>query len=223
MTNHHVFWHNHYNRHRMFYGPSRLVWFTIGSVATWAWIHHHRKHNGEGCSWRVEHSRRDRVDYPRTPAQDNASSSSSPPPPPDYTEWQRRQQQQQQPREWSRPAPTYPSQSQGAPGGPFGAHVLGSSDAGLNGNGSGPAPQREPGVAGVAAAAAAERTVTAAETTFPLDLDAERLRQIGRNAEETVSIAIFSLQIFDLNDIICDRSTGCRKQPSTRLWVLYNV
>jgi len=188
--NHHIFWHNHFKRHRMFYGPSRFVWFTIGSVATWAWIHHHhRKHNGEGCPRRVEYNWRDRVDYPGTPAQTNASSSPSPssPPPPDYAEWQRRQQQhQQQPSEWWRPTPTHPSQSQVAPGGRFDAHVPGSSDVGLNGNGSGPALQREPGVAAAAAAAAAG-TVTAAETAFPIDLDAERLRQIGRNAEETIN------------------------------------
>ncbi|KAH9967135.1 hypothetical protein BC827DRAFT_1152554 [Russula dissimulans] len=179
----------------MFCGPSRFVWFTIGSFATWTWMYHHHNHHHHHCdhkgwAWsrRVEYgdgdrTRSDRVDDASTPTQGNASSSSSPDSP-DYAEW--RWQQQQQLREW-RPAPTFSSQGAHTPtgSGRFDAHVLGSSTAvGLNGSGSGTSPQREPGVA---AAAAAAGTVTAVKTTFPTDSDAERLRQIGRNAEETIS------------------------------------
>ena len=31
------------------FGPSRFVWFTIGSVATWAWMRFHLHHRHDGC------------------------------------------------------------------------------------------------------------------------------------------------------------------------------
>jgi hypothetical protein len=43
-------WHHYYRRYNMFCGPSRLVWFAFGSVATWAYIrhHHHHHHHHQG-------------------------------------------------------------------------------------------------------------------------------------------------------------------------------
>ena len=115
----------------MICGPSRLVWFGIGSFATWAWIRHHenerlhgRGHgHGEWCPRRV--------DYPAQtqPQTQNAS------------------------REWnSNPNPMM-GQGQGIPTVTSGAP------------GGAPQPQL-PSLA---------------------DQDYERLRQMGRNAEETVS------------------------------------
>ena len=99
----------------MFCGPSRLIWFGIGSFATWAWIRHHENQrlNGQG-GWCPQR----RVDYrAQTQTQDTS-------------------------REWN---PT------------------------TMGQGTGGAPGTQP-------------------PQSPLgDQDYERLRQMSRNAEETVS------------------------------------
>lgn len=119
----------------MICGPSRLVWFGIGSVATWAWIRHHenerlhgRGHgHGEWCPRRV--------DYPAQtqPQTQNAS------------------------REWNSNSNPNPNpmmgQGQGIP----------TVTSGAQGGASQP---QLPSFA---------------------DQDYERLRQMGRNAEETVS------------------------------------
>ena len=46
-------WHHFYKRYNMFCGPSRLVWFAFGSVATWAYIRHHHHHHQGTCPPRV--------------------------------------------------------------------------------------------------------------------------------------------------------------------------
>ena len=130
----------------MFCGPSRLVWFAFGSVATWAWIrhhHHHHEHHGAGgaaCPPRVgyggynpqagrpEWEQRDQSAAPANNA--SSSSSSSSPRRGDYGQWRPAQQ------------PQPPTQA-------------------------GQVPQ--------------------SESMTPMDRDHERLRQIGRSAEETVS------------------------------------
>jgi hypothetical protein len=150
MPHHHAYWYKHHNNRMFMCGPSRLVWFGIGSVATWAWMHHRHNHNhnhdhdhqhGSG-PWGY----RRRVDY-RGREEDA----------PEY------QHQQQQPlsREWPpmmRPGPRLDAQAQAAPAAPGGAGA---------GSAGGPG-QREPMAPALA------------------DQDLERLRQFGRNAEETV-------------------------------------
>ncbi|KAH9000433.1 hypothetical protein EDB92DRAFT_502787 [Lactarius akahatsu] len=43
MSPHHLFGYRHHGFYNpMFYGPSRFIWFSIGSLATLAWMHHHR-------------------------------------------------------------------------------------------------------------------------------------------------------------------------------------
>ncbi|KAH9074745.1 hypothetical protein EDB83DRAFT_2515609 [Lactarius deliciosus] len=43
MSPHHLFGYRHHKLYNpMFYGPSRFIWFSIGSLATLAWMHHHR-------------------------------------------------------------------------------------------------------------------------------------------------------------------------------------
>ena len=42
----HVSWHSYRKNYRMLCGPSRLVWFATGSVATYAWMRHHHGHPG---------------------------------------------------------------------------------------------------------------------------------------------------------------------------------
>jgi len=119
---HHAYWHNNYHHTRpfMFYGPSRLVWFGIGSFATWAWIRHHENQrlNGQG-GWCPQR----RVDYPA----------------------QTQTQMQNTSREWT------PTMGHG------------------QGQGTSGAPGTQP------------------QSPVVGDQDYERLRQMGRNAEETVS------------------------------------
>jgi hypothetical protein len=134
--------HPHYfKRYNMFCGPSRLVWFAFGSVATWAYIrhhHHHHHHQGAGCPpprvgygynnpggpGRAQWEERD-----QSPPNNNTSSS---PGRGDY------------PGQWwpTQPQPQPPTQTQAQ---------------------------------------------TQYESMTPMDRDHERLRQIGRSAEETVS------------------------------------
>ena len=128
---HHPHWHHYYKRYNMFCGPSRLVWFAFGSVATWAWIRHHEKHlhqGGAGCPPRVGYGYNPRAQWEHErdqSASPNNASSTSPTSPGrgDYGQWRSTQ-------------PQPPTQS---------------------------------------------------ESMTPMDHDHERLRQIGRNAEETVS------------------------------------
>lgn len=106
----------------MFCGPSRLVWFGIGSFATWAWIRHHENQrvHGQGGWWPPR-----RVDYgAQTQTQDTS-------------------------REWN-PTPTM-------------GHGQG------QGQGTSGAPGTQP------------------QSPMVGDQEYERLRQMGRNAEETVS------------------------------------
>jgi len=117
----------------MFCGPTRLVWFGIGSVATWAWIRHHedrrRLHDHQGwCPARADYR-------PQTQTQT-----------------------QNTPREWN---PMTTGQGQA-----WAAHHQGQGT-----NGAAPAPAPAPGT----------------PPQSPADQDYERLRQIGRNAEETIS------------------------------------
>ncbi|KAI0292293.1 hypothetical protein BC826DRAFT_1019705 [Russula brevipes] len=145
MPHHHAYWYNHGNRMFMC-GPSRLVWFGIGSVATWAWIHHRHnrdrdhdhQHGGGLWGYRRRVDCRGREDAPEYQ-------------PPLSREWPPSM----------RPGPRLDAQAQAAPAAPSGAGA-GSASVG------GPS-QREP----VAPALA--------------DQDLERLRQFGRNAEETIS------------------------------------
>jgi hypothetical protein len=146
--NHNPHWHHYYRRsYNMFCGPSRLVWFAFGSVATWAYIrhhqHHHQHHHRQGAfagcpAQRVGYNSPGHAQWERdqdqSPPNDNAnnassSSSSSSPPPGGYGQWRPTQ-------------PQPPTQTQA---------------------------QKQ------------------SESMTQMDLDHERLRQIGRSAEETVS------------------------------------
>jgi hypothetical protein len=160
MPHHHAYWYKHHNNNRMFMcGPSRLVWFGIGSIATWAWIHHRHNHDHPlGGPW--GHHRR--VDY-------RAGEEDAP-------EYQQQQQQHPLSREWPammRPGPRLDAQEQAAPAAPGGAGA---------GSAGGPG-QREPAVPALA------------------DQDLERLRQFGRNAEETVR-AFCGIQFFFFDQIM---------------------
>ncbi|KAH9983913.1 hypothetical protein BJV74DRAFT_886570 [Russula compacta] len=142
-------------------GPSRLVWFGIGSVATWAWIHHHEHHHqrhhhdpdhnqwGWGCHRRVEY-RGGRAQWEREEAAGaatgaagaNASASA------DYGEQQQRRQiAPSLTRDW----------------------------------------RREPAAAVRVAGAAEAQAPPAPPSAVSSDQDNEHLRQIGRNAEEAIS------------------------------------
>ena len=41
----HPYWHKHHRVYNRMFGSSRFVWFTIGSVATWAWMRSHHRHD----------------------------------------------------------------------------------------------------------------------------------------------------------------------------------
>jgi len=138
MRHHHVHWNSHYKYRNMFCGPSRIVWFAFGSVATWAWIRHREQNPQHHCQGGWGHRR---VDY--GPASDAAAAAA------DGGGEQRRQTSSTMSREWQRPMPIGQGQGTGisTPGAP------------------GPQMQQSPG-----------------------DQDVERLRQIGRNAEEAVRL-----------------------------------
>ena len=148
MPNHHAHWHKFY-QHRnvnMFYGPSRIVWFAFGSVATWAWIRHHER-NPQGTfqgTWCHP-----RVDYRRVREEPFDG---------DHGYGERRQTPNMS-REWQRPVPM--SQGTGT-----------STATGV----AGPQMQQS-----------------------PVDPDFERVRQMGRNAEETVSLLLGLLHSFSCN------------------------
>jgi len=130
-----------YPHHRlhypMFFGPSRFIWFSIGSLATFAWMHYRR---GDHLNCR----RTSQIGY------DGGSG---------HGQWYpqgrpaRFDQQQQQPQQWE--------SRQGADG----SHI----DA----NGG----QREP----------PPPVVAEASGRFPADREFDRLREMSRNAEETIS------------------------------------
>ncbi|KAI9451843.1 hypothetical protein F5148DRAFT_532214 [Russula earlei] len=180
MPHHHIHWHDDYAKHckRMIYGPSRLVWFAVGSLATWAWMRHHREcHDRPGrCPPRLEHhhDRGSHARWERVP-DDTVSSEPSPPPPlppTDYAEWRQQQRQATTPftRGWG------PTRQSGAR---FDARVAPPPPPSLNGESAsaGADGQPEPPADGPA--------------PFSVDVDPERLRQMGRNAEETVSRTVF--------------------------------
>jgi hypothetical protein len=116
----------------MFFGPSRLVWFAFGSVATWAWIRHHENHHHQGaCPPRVGYGHYPgRAQWERERERDQPPPANASSPGPDYGQWQR---------------PT-PTQTQ-------------------------------------------TQTQQSEGSMTPMDYDHERLRQMGRSAEETVSAA----------------------------------
>jgi hypothetical protein len=130
MRNHHVHWNSYYKYRNMFCGPSRIVWFAFGSVATWAWIRHREQNPQHHCQGGWGHRR---VDY----GFDAADGG------------ERRQTSSSMSREWQRP-PMSMGQGQGT---------------GIISTPGAPGPQMQQSTG---------------------DKDVERLRQIGRNAEETV-------------------------------------
>lgn len=139
MSPHHLFWHNHHRFYRpMFFGPSRFLWFSIGSLATFAWMHHHR-----GDKWSCRRTTQIGYDGSSGNGQWGPQGRSA------------RPDEQQQQQQWG--------SRQAANDSYFGA----------NGGQSG-TPLPPPPVV----AEAGER--------FPADRDFDRLREMSRNAEETV-------------------------------------
>jgi hypothetical protein len=111
----------------MFCGPSRLVWFAFGSVATWAYIRHHHHHHHQGAACPPP-----RVGYGYNPGHGHRA------------QWEERERDQSPPN-----------------------NNVSSSPPGGRGDYGQWRPPTQP--------------------TTPMDIDRERLRQIGRSAEETVS------------------------------------
>lgn len=136
MSPHHPFWHGHHRFYNpMFYGPSRFIWFSIGSLATFAWMHY-RKGDHLNC---------------RRTAQVGYDGGSG------HGQWGRstrfdEQQQPQQQQHW------------GPHGGADGSRF----DA--NGGQRAPSP-----------------VVVEASGSLPVDREFDRLREMSRNAEETIS------------------------------------
>jgi hypothetical protein len=125
-------WFKYCNR---MYGPSRLVWFSIGSIATLAWMHSHQHKDHPfsriGCGSRTQWER-------NAPLYGSAAGS--------YNNQQH--QQQQNNASWVG--------GQGVPNG------------------------QQPHDGSIAEALQPSRPVDS------MDQERERLRQLGRNAEETV-------------------------------------
>jgi len=121
----------------MFFGPSRFLWFSFGSLATYAWLHYHK---GDNLNCR----RTAQVGYDGS----NGDGQWGP------QRWRARfdEQRQQQQQQWG---------SRGS-----------ANDSHLGAN----AGQREPSPA-----------VAEASGRLPADRDFDRLREVGRNAEETIS------------------------------------
>ncbi|KAH9965050.1 hypothetical protein BGW80DRAFT_1346183 [Lactifluus volemus] len=108
----------------MFYGPSRFIWFSIGSIATLTWMHYHQQHKDRpfsriGCGPRAQ---------------------------------------------WERNAPPYGSAGNNA----------------TSWGGQGVA-NGQPHDGSIAEALQSSRPID------HMDQERERLRQLGRNAEETIS------------------------------------
>ena len=142
-------WNNYphyYKRYNMFCGgPSRLVWFAFGSVATWAWYRHHENHH-RGAAWST--CSPPRVGYNNN----NNNNNSDPGPGRVHGQWEQRSADQSQ-----SPPTNNPNYNN------------------YNNNASSPSP----GVGRDYSQSQSESMMT--------DRDHERLRQIGRSAEETVS------------------------------------
>jgi len=139
----------------MFCGPSRLIWFGIGSVVTYAWMRHHRDldHGQAGGFCRPRFERRvqwEREGAPPLPPPPPGASATSP----NNGEWR-------QTREWR---PTEQGQGHGTSAGApnTSTHVVP----------PGPTAQQQQ-----------------QQDSLPIvtDRDYERLRQMGRSAEETIS------------------------------------
>ncbi|KAF8475228.1 hypothetical protein DFH94DRAFT_695248 [Russula ochroleuca] len=147
----------------MLCGPSRLVWFGIGSLATYAWIRHHRDH----CPPRVDYQRRGgdgRGQWEREEA--------PPPPPPsgpNYGEWRQNQNQ------WR---PAHQSQGQGPT--TTGAPPTPTPHFDSNSTHVVPPP-------GGPAGGQLDQETQLLESLGIPRAEHERLRQIGRSAEETIS------------------------------------
>ena len=136
----------------MFCGPSRLIWFGIGSVVTYAWMRHHRDldHGQAGGFCRPRFERRaqwEREGAPPLPPPPSGATS------PNNGEWR-------QTREWR------PSEQGQGHGTSAGAPIPSTHVAP-----PGPTAQQQQ------------------QDSLPIvtDRDYERLRQMGRSAEETVS------------------------------------
>ena len=162
MPYHHLFLHNHYKNYRMLCGPSRLVWFAIGSVATYAWMRHHHDRDRDhrdghpGSFWppRFEHQHRARAQWER---EDAPPLPPAPPGAPDHGEWRRT-------REWR--FTQQGRQGQGGAPDPSSTHVV---------------PPGGPGQRELAPPQQQQQQELVTERDY------ERLRQMGRSAEETVS------------------------------------
>jgi len=148
------------------FGPSRFVWFTIGSVATWAWM---RSHHHGGCSSA-------RIGYdPRAQWERGAPYGSG-----GYGHGDQQQQQQQNNASWGwRQGTVAPPDSR------FDARAPGDVNAG--GGGQGP--------------------VTEAPQS-PADQERERLRQMGRSAEEAIS---------GMSEVTIDSMMGALQRLKERL------
>jgi hypothetical protein len=121
------------------YGPSRFIWFSIGSIATLAWMHHQHKDHPP-CS-RIGYGPRAQWEHRNANANPPYGSAGS------YNQ-QQQQQQQQNNTSWG---------------------------------GQGVANNGQPHDGSMVEVLQPSRPVD------PVDLERERLRQLGRNAEETVS------------------------------------
>ena len=121
-------------------GPSRLVWFAFGSVATWAWIHHQRHH-------RHRHHHHDH----------QQGMGDTCPPRVGYTGRAQWEQQQQRDHDQS-----HPNNASSSPSHARGDYI---------GQPTQPQPQQP----------------QPQSPTLMDREDYERLRQMGRSAEETVS------------------------------------
>jgi hypothetical protein len=147
------------------YGPSRFVWFTIGSVATLAWIHSHRNKDTSCCPARIAYgtSPRAQREHGTAPPYGSAGGGGNSP------SEQQQQQQQQYNASWG--------WRRGVPDPRFDTRAPINVGAGSAQHGS---------------VAAEEAPPPALPSPGVIDLAAEkefeRLRQIGRNAEETVRV-----------------------------------
>lgn len=121
----------------MFFGPSRFIWFSIGSLATYAWIHY-RKGDHLNCR------RTAQVGYDGVSGHGHGQWGPQ--------GWSARFDERRQQQQWG--------SRQGA------------DDSRLDANGG----QRE----------SPPPVVAEASERFPADRDFDRLREMGRNAEETV-------------------------------------
>ena len=182
MHPYHLYWHKHHRFYNRMFGPSRFVWFTIGSVAAWAWM---RSHRHDGCRYeRVGYD--SRAQWERGAPYGSAGRGHSD-----------QQQQQQNNASWGwRQGTGAPADSR------FDARAPNDLNAG----------------------AGRQRSVAVAEAPQPpiVDQERERLRQMGRNAEETVRVYTCCNPFFfflprNVNNqwvYLGNRSAGCQRPPS---------